>query len=377
MSLLHSDGVTKTKSERLARPAVLEVVSDQDARADLTAASDIRASLGSAFEAHLARLGDSGPPVFGHYDTHWISGEGASLQDDLASLFAQVPLEIVHTHRTSDLAIVAGAARDAGVPCLVHTICGEFSMADQSQVERLREMAENFGVVLIAPTFEVARLLNGVGNIAIVPRSIDCKRFQPDSPAKARQKIGLPIEPRVIGCASPAANLETLFHALTRLEPDVHVALFGPASPGAAERRMIRELDLDERVHVLGGWALPELIHQAIDIYYHGPSDDHGPRPVLAAQACGKPVVAAYPAKPEILCPQTGYLLPAQFLPALVTALNRALTDSPTLTARGFVETNWNLASSIGMYESVLRSAVRTSLSGDDSGDDKAAGTGG
>ncbi len=377
MSLPNSEGVTKSKSERLARPAVLEVVSDQDARADLTAASDIRASLGNAFDAHLARLGDSCPPVFGKFDTHWISGEGASLQDELASLFARVPLDIVHTHRISDLAIVAGTARDAGVPCLVHTICGEFSMADQSQIERLKDLAQGFGVSLIAPTFEVARLLNGAGNVAIVPRSIDCSRFQPDSPAKARQKIGLPVEPRVIGCASPAANLETLFHALTRLEPDVHVALFGPASPGAVERSMIRELDLDERVHVLGGWAVPELIHQAIDVYYHGPSDDNSPRPVLAAQASGKPVVAAYPAKPEILCPQTGYLLPAQFLPALVTALNRALSDSPTVTARGFVETNWNLASSIGMYESVLRSAVQRSLGGENSGNNKAAGTAG
>ena len=374
MSELNSKDLTRTNAERVARPAILEVVSDCDARADLTAASDIRSGLGGVFDAHLARMGDSCPPIVGHSDTHWISGEGLTVQADLAALFARVPLDIVHTHRADDLAIVGAAAREAGVPCLVHTICGEFAMAEQPKVERLIELADVYGAVLVAPSFEVAQRLKSVKNIAIVPRSIDCSRYQPDSPAKARQKIGLPEEPRVIGCASPVSNLETLFLALTRLEPDIHVALFGPASPGAAERSMIRALDLEERVHVLGGWALPELVHQAIDIYYHGPSDDCSPRPVLAAQACGKPVVAAYPTKAEFLCPQTGYLLPAQFLPALVSTLKQALSNSPTLTARSFVEKNWNLSSSIGIYESVLRSAVQNSLGDQESGYDAAAG---
>ncbi len=377
MSVLHTKNVNRTNAERVARPTILEVVSDCDARADLTAASDVRFGLGGVFETHLARMGDSCPPVVGHNDIHWISGDGVSLQADLASLFARVPLDVVHTHRADDLAIVGAAAREAGVPALVHTICGEIASADSLKVDRLKELVDMHGAVLVAPSFDVACRLGDVENVAIVPRSVDCTRYQPGSPAKARQKTGLPEEPRVIGCASPAANLESLFQAVARLEPDVHIALFGPASPGAVERRLIRELDLEERVHVLGGWALPELIHQAIDIYYHGPSDDCSPRPVLAAQACGKPVVAASPTEANFLCPHTGHLLPAQFQPGLAGALNQALSVSPTLTARSFVEKNWNLSSSIGIYESVLRAAVQNGLGERDSGNDATAGTAG
>jgi glycosyltransferase involved in cell wall biosynthesis len=377
MSLLHKKNVIRTNAERVARPTILEVVSECDARADLTAASDIRFGLGGVFDAHLARMGDSCPPIVGHDDIHWITGDGVSLQADLASLFAQVQLDIVHTHRADDLAVVGAAAREAGVPSLVHTICGEIATADSQKIKRLKELADMYGAVLVAPSLKAARRLNDVEGIVIVPRSVDCARYQPGSPAKARQKTGLPEEPRVIGCASPASKLESLFHAVTRLEPDVHIALFGPASPGALERSLIRELDLEERVHVLGGWALPELIHQAIDIYYHGPSDDCSPRPVLAAQACGKPVVAESPTKAKFLCPQTGYLLPAQFRPGLVDALNQALSISPTLTARSFVEKNWNLSSSIGTYESVLRAAVQSGLGEQESGNDAAAGTAG
>lgn len=367
----------RTNAQRVARPTILEVVSDCDARADLTAASDIRFGLGAVFEAHLARVGDSCPPIVGHDEIHWISGDGLSLQADLASLFAQVPVDIVHTHRADDLAVVGPAVREAGVPGLVHTICGEIATADSRKVARLKELAGMYGAVLIAPSSRVADRFKDLGHVAIVPRGVDCARYQPGPQAKARQKTGLPGDPRVIGCASPGSNLESLFHAMTRLEPDVHVALFGPASPGAPERSLIRELDLEERVHVLGGWALPEVIHQAIDIYYHGPSGDCSPRPVLAAQACGKPVVAEGPTKAKFICPETGYLLPADSQQALVDALNRALSISPTLTARGFVEANWNLSSSIGTYKSVLRAAVQNGLGGPDSGKDTAAGSAG
>ena len=41
------------------------------------------------------------------------------------------------------------------------------------------------------------------------------------------------------------------------------------------------------------------MIHQAIDIYFHGPSRDCSPRPLLAAQACEKPVVATLPTLAE------------------------------------------------------------------------------
>lgn len=374
MKFSNTKGLTRTYAQRIARPAILEIVTDCDARADLTAAADIRAGLSSVFDAHIARMGDSCPPVVGHDDIHWISRDGASLEADLTSLFARISLDIVHTHRTRDLASVAAAARRSGVPCLVHTIGSDAVVADEQKLMRINELAAAYEVVLVAPSWEVASRLGVAEDVAIVPPSIDCARYRPDSPAKARQKTGLPEEPRIIGCASPASGLEGLFHALTRLELDVHVALFGPAFPGGGERRMIRELNLDERVHVLGGWALPELIHQAIDIYYHGPSGDGGSRPILAAQSCGKPVVAGHPTAAGFLCPQTGQFLASRSPQVLVDALGRALSLSPAPTAREFVEANWCFGSTISVYESVLRSAIELCLNEQGPADDAAAG---
>jgi len=362
MKLFNTKDLIRSYAQRIARPAILEVVSDGDAHADLTAASDIHAGLGTVFDAHLARIGDGSPPVVGYDDIHWISRDSASLQDEFASLFSRVSLDIVHTHRTQDLASVAPAARRSGVPCVVHTIDGGAVVAEQKQLEELTELAAAYEVVLVAPSAEAASGLGVAEDVAIVRPSIDSARYRPGSPAKARQKTGLPEHPRIVGCASSASGLESLLRALTAMEPDVHVALFGPAFPGAAERHMIRELNLDERVHVLGGWALPEVIHQAIDVYYHGPSDDRGSRPILAAQACGKPVVAGHPTEAGVVCPQTGHCDKSRSPERLAEALDRALSLSPAPAAREFVERNWDTASSIGSYESLFRSAIELSL---------------
>lgn len=377
MSLKYTKGVIRSFSERIARPAILEVVSECDARADLTAASDVRTGLGAVIDAQVVRIGEGSPPVVGHDDVHWISRDGAALESGLTSLFARIALDIVHTHRTSDLTAIAPTARKSGVPCLVHSIVSDSVTDDERELKRLNELAERFDVVLIAPSVDVASRLGAAEDVAIVPASIDCTRYRPSSPSKARQKTGLPEEPQFIGCATPAAGLKPLFEALTSLDPDVHVALFGPAFPGTAERRLVRELNLDERVHVLGGWALPELIHQAIDVYYQGPSGGCGDRPVLAAQACGKPVVAIGPMDEGKLCPQTGILLTSQSSSALADALSQAISVSPATAARSFVEEYWSFAPLIGAYESVFRSAVELFLAEHDPTDDAAAGSAG
>ncbi|UCH73913.1 MAG: hypothetical protein JSU82_16605 [Rhodospirillales bacterium] len=358
MSLRHTKGLQQTYARRLARPAVLEVVSDLDARADLTAASDIRNGLRNVFEMHLARMGDSCPPVVGHNDIHWISVDRDTVRADLASLFARVTLDIVHTHRFDDLTTVASTARQSGIPYLVHTVGNDANVSDERVRKQILELAAEHNVTLVATSREIASRLSADRDIAVVPSAIDCNRYRPDSPAKARLKTGLPVEPRIIGCAGPESSLEMLFSALTAMEPDVHVALFGAASPGSLARGMLRELNLDERVHILGGWALPESIHQAIDVFYQGAAGDFSRRPILAAQACGKPVVATSPIEPEMLCPESGHLLSNESVPALVEVLKKALSISPAPTAREFVENHWNLSSSIGIYESLIRATV-------------------
>jgi glycosyltransferase involved in cell wall biosynthesis len=139
------------------------------------------------------------------------------------------------------------------------------------------------------------------------------------------------------------------------MDQDVHLALFSRARSGPSERGLIKQLGLDERVHLLGAWANPELVFQAIDLYIHGPSDDCMPRAVLAAQACGKPVIACPPTPNDMLCPHTGRLTPIQYIPTQLHSLQRALESNAQETTRQFIVDNWNTSRSLERYGALFR----------------------
>ena len=106
---------------------------------------------------------------------------------------------------------------------------------------------------------------------------------------------------------------------------------------------------------MLGAWARPETIFQAIDVYFHGPSGNSLPRPVLAAQACGKPAIACVPALSDALCPQTGRLAPLQFMPTLRHSLRCALDSAAPEVTRQFIVDNWNVEQSLEGYGALFK----------------------
>lgn len=354
---LNSNRIIKDAfSASKTRPVVLEVVSEVDARGDLTAAFDIRATLNRTCEVHVVRLGDTRSVAPTGADAHLLRWNGTGQYPGLSALLEELQPDIVHTHRARDLGEIGAAARAAGVPRLIHSLCGEFASADETRVAGFLSLASELQPVVVAPTAAVACSLDTAAEVAVIPRGVDLVRNCPGEARPARRKIGLPLGPRIVACASPAAGLDILLQSLFRLDKDVHLALFGPATPGPAERATIHRFGLEERIHVLGAWAQPELVHQAADVYFHGPSADSTPRPLLAAQAAGKPAIATFPAEPGLLCPETGQLLPPQFQPAIDGALKRALAASPAPQARTFVERNWDNTKEAAAYEELFLS---------------------
>lgn len=354
MNLDNSQQVETSYSASNTRPVILEVASEVDARGDFTSAFDIRAALRNSCEFHLLRIGSEATPLPFSDNAHQIGGGAPEQLRQLTALFEKIRPDVVHTHRLRDLANIGITARAAGVPRLVHTICDGFPGASEQKVAEFLALAHSLRPMLVAPTAEAACRLNPDTQVTVIPRGIDLSRNRPGDALQARRKIGLPLAPQIVGSASPAASLETLVRSLFRLDSNVHLALFGAAIPGPGERELIRHLGVEERIHVLGSWAQPELIHQAIDVYFHGPSSDNCPRPLLAAQAAAKPAIAIFPAVVDFLCPETGQLLPNQFQPAILSALKRALDNAPAPQARKFVEKNWDAATAMAAYEELF-----------------------
>jgi len=332
----------------------METVSENDALDDLTSAIELNDGLGRNCDTHLLWFTDNPQKHPERRDVIRLLNEDPKLQDELRILFDIVRPDIVHTHRMENLATVGQAARRAGVPNIVHSVCNKISSAEKWQRDDYAAVMERLSPLLIAPSEEAAGRLPRWAEVEVIPAGIDCERYAPGDQARERRKIGLPGEPRMIGCASPLHGFGALLHALFRMDREVHMALFGQARPGQEERGLIKRLGLEERVHVLGGWAKPELVFRAIDVYFQGPSDDCLPRAVLAAQACGKPVIASAPTPNNMLCPQTGRLTPIQYMPTLQHSLQRALEHTKPEVTRQFVLDNWNAELSLEGYNALF-----------------------
>lgn len=350
----YSTALEHIRTNMCDAPLLLETISEADALVDLTSAIDICGGMDGSYDAHLLWLTEEPRKAMNRYGGFRFWKNDPRLQAELDFMLNGLQPDIVHTHQLDELTSVGHAARKAGVSCLVHTICGEFADAPRWQLDQFAAAVEGLSPILVVPNEKAAEKLGIDARIEIVPAGIDCERYEPGDTALARRKIGLPAAPRIIGCATPADKLETLFKALFRLGPEVHLALFGQAVPKAEDRALIKRLGLEERVHILGAWAKPELIYRAIDAYFHGPSGNCTPRPVLAAQACGKPVVACTSIPNSALCPRTGRMVPLDYMPALSNSLGAAIAGADAGVSRRFVLDNWNLAQTIDGYASLF-----------------------
>ena len=363
MNAFKPTSAARSTLEFQGRPILMETVAENDAQDDLTSAIDLSDGLAGDCETHLLWFLNNPPKSPERRNAIQLWNEDPNLQAELRVLFDNLQPDIAHTHRLSELVTVGRAARRACVPNIVHSVCGAITSARKWQLDRLAAVVEELSPFLIAPSEEAADRLPPSARIVIMPAGIDCERYVPGDQTQARRMIGLPAEPRIIGCASPLQDLETVFHALFRMDHDIHLALFGEARPGRAERALIRRLGLEERVHLLGAWAIPELIFQAIDVYFHGPSGDCLPRALLAAQACGKPAIACSPAPSKMLCPHTGRLIPTQYAPSLLHSLRCTLESTQPEVTRKFVVDNWNVGHSLERYSVLFRQLAGRSQS--------------
>ncbi len=352
----HASSGKSRRSPHRRGPVVVEVASWRDARSDLTAAADIHAGIGDDFSVHLLRLHEPDLTPLPEDGVFQFSSRDPALAQKLEELFRSLQPDIVHTHRLEDFRTIAAAARRAEVSHLVHSLDSQTdAQPTRNSISMVTTLSGHDSVLVAMPGAAVNEAV-GDGRTFVIRPGIDCGRYQPGDVARARRKIGLPIGQRIVGCASPADHLDPLLKALFRLPQDVHIALFGPAILNAQQRMHLRRYNLEERIHVLGPWAEPQLIYQAIDAYFHGPGENPIPRPVLAAQASGKRVIATVPIHSGALCPRAGVLLPSPFVPAIVSAIKKTLSDSNAVSPREFIETNWNSGSSMRSYGELFRS---------------------
>jgi glycosyltransferase involved in cell wall biosynthesis len=136
--------------------------------------------------------------------------------------------------------------------------------------------------------------------VCVIPNGIDVTRFQRSTAARARVRSELGIPPDAPVCGVVAAlrfeKNHRLFVELAgivhRQLPKAHFLIVGEGPERNALEQQVRDLGLDQRVHLLGARKdIPELL-SAMDVFSLTSRNEANPVSILEAMACGLPIVA-------------------------------------------------------------------------------------
>jgi glycosyltransferase involved in cell wall biosynthesis len=213
-------------------------------------------------------------------------------------------------------------------------------------VARYRDVARRSRLIMTLSEYsqrEIVRLL-GVdpGRVRVVPLAAD-PAYVPQTEgavSAARTRYGLSRRYVLFGGGfgrrkNAAGALRAFATALPRLPADVDIALSGGAGPREAEvRAVIRDADLDGRVHQLG--FVPDADYPALmtgSVLYFFPSLLEGfGLPALEAMACGVPVVTSSTTSLPEVCGDAARLVNPARVEEMADALVEVVTE-PTLRA--------------------------------------------
>jgi len=258
--------------------------------------------------------------------------------------------DVVHTHGAKAGMIGRRAARQAGVPAVIHTFHGFPFHSFQSVPVRLtlleieRRLARITDWFMTAGTFvasEAVRLrIASPDRIRAVVSPVDpLARVTEDSRREARALLGLPETAKVIGTTGRLAaqkapsDMARAIQAIGR--DDVVMVWVGDGCLRRETERIVARLGIADRFLLVGNRDdVPRLL-PAFDVFAMSSLFEGLPCSVVEAMMCGIPVVAtAVNSVPELVIPgRTGLTARAGDPRSLSAALTYML-DHPDQAAR-------------------------------------------
>lgn len=265
------------------------------------------------------------------------------------------PASIV-THHIGPLLYGGLAARLAGVQVHVHVEHDAWHYQD----EKARRNA-SLALALCKPRLAavsplVAREVNArLGRRPeIISNGVDMALYRPGDRTKARARLGIPPNVRLIGAAGrlePVKGFDLMVSALPNLPQDVIMIIFGAGSELSRLKAQAERLKVSSRVIFAGLSSDMASVYPAFDLFCLPSRAEGLPLAVLEAQACGIRVVAHdVGGVSEAVCPRTGHVIEPIGGERLAAALHDALADPSGHSPRTFVEARYPLKATLAAY---------------------------
>ena len=213
--------------------------------------------------------------------------------------------------------------------------------------------------------------------VSVVPVPVDLSRFRPDAGGgdELRRRLGIPVSAPVVCFTArleATKGIHVLVEALARLRPAhprLRLVVAGGGPHEAAVRRLVRDLDLEDAVDLLGpvdhdGVA---AVHAASDVFALPALGPEGlPLSLAEAMASGLPVVASAVSgvTEAVEDGATGILTPPGDADALAAAIGALFGDPPreramSRRAREAAEARFGAPAVVDAVERILAQAVQ------------------
>lgn len=273
-------------------------------------------------------------------------------------------VERVHTHHIGPMLYGGVAARMAGVKQWVHTEHDAWHLQNPSHRRLAGFCFRSFKPCLVADAGMVAQQIKtqlpGV-NTEIIYNGIDTRRFCPGNQQGARKKLGLPETKQLIGCAArlhAVKGQHRLIRLITKFPSHVHLALAGSGETKSQLVELAEQLQVTDRVHFLGSIDDMPDFYRALDVFCLTSDFEGLPLSPLEAQACNIPVVVTdVGGARETVCPSTGYWVPLDNEPKLITAVANAFMRPLHPEPRKFIEQQYDVRNMVKEYSAVAQMA--------------------
>ncbi len=183
----------------------------------------------------------------------------------------------------------------------------------------------------------------------LIPNGFEVERFSPDAAARdtVRADLGLPADTPLVGLIArhdPLKDHETFLRAAAEValrNESVHFMLAGTRVDwsNAELGRLIQELDLPRRVHLLGERSDVPRLTAALDIATCSSIGEGFANVIGEAMSCAVPVVSTDTGDARIVIADTGVVVPSRRPSALaegiMALLNMDIAARRALGARG------------------------------------------
>lgn len=263
-------------------------------------------------------------------------------------LFEDLRPDVVHTHQAAALLYAGRAARQAGVPAVVHTEHNNHLRKRQGRFGALRtkllgRVAARSADRIFCVSRDVYDAVTGHGvypaaRTSVVYNGIDLSPYAaPDDRVALRASLGIPAGAPLAGTVGRINEVKRqdllirAFAALRPAQPDAHLLLVGDGPQMGELRNLTADLGLEGVVHFAGYQSRPAPFLKAMDAFAVTSRIEGLPLSILEAWAAGAPVVASRVGGiPEVVEDgRTGLLFDFGDQPALVNHLSRLLADRP------------------------------------------------